>query len=108
MSAQTMLSPITFTPKSLAGLDHAADRFLVGPGHDHDVRRAGLGHHLGFEIAAVHRLQIGDDRRVGKSLAQGPHAVHALGDDQRRAGFQPIDAGPHGQLGGLQGFVAWW
>ena len=32
-------------------------------GHDDDVRRAGLGHHLGFEVAAVHRLQVGDDRR---------------------------------------------
>ena len=88
-----------------ARLHDAADRLLVSPGHDHDVRRAGLGHHLGFQVAAIHRFQVGDDRRLRKSLAQCPHAVHALGDNQRRSGLQPVNARTQRHLGRGNCFV---
>ena len=77
-----------------AGLDDDLEGLLMGAGHDDHVRGAGLGHHLRFEIAAVHRLQVGHDRRVREGLAQGADAVEPFGQDERRTGFEPIDSCP--------------
>ena len=74
----------------------------MGALHHDDVRRPGLGHDLGLEPAAVHRLQVSHDRRLRKSLAQRAHAVHALGDDERRPGLQPVHSATDGELGGLK------
>ena len=57
-------------PEVPSGVDDAPDGRLVRAPHDDDEVRAGLGHHLGLEIAAVHRLQVGDDRMLGKPRAQ--------------------------------------
>jgi len=79
-----------------ARLHDALHRLLVRPRHHHDMRGPGLGHHLGLEVAAVHRLEIGHDRHVRKGRPQGPHAMQALGQDQGGARLQPVDAGPQG------------
>jgi hypothetical protein len=70
------------------------------PGHHDYVRGAGAGHDLGLEIAAVHRFQIGYDGRLGKSRSEFADPMHAFGNDQRRADFQPIDPAAHRQFGG--------
>ena len=88
-----------------ACLHHALDRLLMGPGHHDHVGGAGLGHHLGLQIAAVHRLEIGHDRHVGKRGSQRPHTVQAFGENQRRARLQPVDAGTQCQGRCLEGFV---
>ena len=87
------------------GLDDALDRLGMGPRHHDDMRRAGLGHHLRLEIAAVHRLQIGDDRHPGKGLPQGADAMEPLGEDQRRPCLEPVDAGADGERRGVEGLV---
>ena len=66
---------------------------------------AGLGHHLGFEVTAVHGFEIGDNRRVRKSFAQRADAVEAFGEDQRGARFEPVDPGAEGECGGVEGFI---
>jgi len=88
-----------------AGLDDALEGFLVGAGHDDDVGRAGLGHHLGLEVAAVHRLQVSDDWDLREALAQGAHAVQPLGEDERRAGLEPVHARPAGHGRGVEGLL---
>lgn len=88
-----------------AGFDDALDRFGMGAGHDDDMGSAGFGHHFSFEVATVHGLQIGDDRDLGKSRAQGADAVEAFGEDERGASFEPINAGAEGEGGGFEGFV---
>src|SRR5262249_2164859 len=40
-----------------------------------------------------------------KGLAEFAHAVKTFGQDEGRAGLQPIHPGPHGQGGGFEGFV---
>src|SRR5262249_5171238 len=86
------------------GLDYAFDRLRVSARHYYDVRRAGSGHHLGFEIAAVHSLQVCDYRVVGEFPAQRPHAVKPFGPDQRRARFEPVDTGLDRNARGLNRF----
>ena len=75
-------------------LDLLDDAGIVGLAHDHDHVRAGLEHHLGFQPGAVHRLEIGDDGHIGEVGAEGANTVQPLGQDQRRADFQPVDARP--------------
>ena len=94
-----------FDAEVAAGLHNAADRFLVGPGHHHDMRGASLGHQLGFQVAAVHGFQVGHDGRLRKPLSQGANAVHAFGDNQRRTGLQPVDASAQCHLGSGNGFL---
>jgi len=70
----------------------------VGASHHDDVV-APFGHELGFEIAAVHCLEVGDDWTLGKRLRmRGLHSC--LGDDERGAGFEPVNAGTQRHLGG--------
>jgi len=78
-----------------AGLHDDLESFFVGAGHDDHVGGACLGHHLRLEVAAVHRLEVGHNGRPGEGLPQRPHTVQALGEDQRRPGLQPVDAGTH-------------
>ena len=73
--------------------------------HHHDEVRARLGHHLGFEISAIHRFEVGDDRMIRETRAQSFDGVQPFGEEQRRAGFQPVDAGLDGDGGGLDRFV---
>ena len=63
------------------GVDNPADRRLVGPAHHDDEIRARLGHHLGFEVTAVHRLQVGDDRMVGEPRAKAFDRPQPFGED---------------------------
>ena len=60
-----------------AGVDDAPDRRLVRAAHHHDEAGAGLRHHLRLEVAAVHRLQVGDDRddRESARAALRPRAA---------------------------------
>ena len=88
-----------------SGIDDAADRRLVRAAHHDDERRAGLGHHLGLEVPAVHRLQVGDDRMVREARAQRLDRAQPLRQDQRRAGLEPVDAGIDGDRGGLERLV---
>jgi hypothetical protein len=81
------------------------NRFHMGAGHDHDVGGAGLGHHFGFKITPVHCFEIGNDGMVGKCRAQGAYTVQALGQNERSARFEPVDAGLDGDAGGVQGFL---
>ncbi len=76
------------------GLDDDLEGFFVGSGHDDHMRGARLGHHLGLEVAAVHRLQVGHDRGLREGLAQGADAVEPFRQDERRARFEPIDSRP--------------
>ena len=88
-----------------ARVDDAPDRRFVRASHDDHEARAGLGHHLRFEIAAIHRLQIGDDRMIRKPLVKRLDGVEAFGEEQRRARFQPVDAGVDRDLRGLERVV---
>src|SRR5215510_13060865 len=80
-------------PEIAPGFDDAFDRLRVRASHHHHVRRAGFGHHLGFEVTPVHRLQVGDDRTVWKFPPQRAHAVKPFGQNQRRARFEPVNSG---------------
>ena len=84
-----------------AGLYDDLEGLFVGAGHHYHVGGSGLGHHLRFEVAAVHRLQVGHDRDVREGLAQGADAMETLGQDERSARFEPIYARPHGHRGCL-------
>ena len=107
-SSAARLSPITLHAEVAAGVDHAANRRLVGAPHHDDEAGAGLRHHLGFEIAAVHRLQVGDDGMVREAFAQRRDRVQPLGQDQRRAGLEPVDAGVDGDLRGVERLRRGW
>ena len=76
-----------------SGVDDAADGGFVRTAHHHDEIGARLRHHLGLEIPAIHRFQIGDDRMIGKPAAKLLDGAQALGQEQRRAGLQPVHAG---------------
>jgi hypothetical protein len=68
-----------------AGFYHALDRLRMRPRHHDHMRGSRLGHHLGFEIATIHCLEISDNGHGGKRFAQGAHAVQTLGKDERGA-----------------------
>ena len=89
----------------LSRLDRLADRRLVRAPHDHDEVGARLRHHLGLQVAAVHDLEVGDDRMIGKAGAQPLDAADAMREDERRARLEPVDAGVDGDLGRLQRLV---
>ena len=74
----------------------------MGPSHHHDEVRARLGHHLGFEVTAVHRLQVGDDRMSREPRAKALDRPQPFGEDQRRTGLEPVDAGIDADRGSLQ------
>ncbi len=88
-----------------SGLHHALDGLLMRAGHHHHVGRARFGHHFRFQVTAVHRLQISYDGHAGKALAQAAHAMQALRENERRAGFQPIHARPQGHFRRGERFV---
>ena len=50
----------------------------MSTGHNYYMSSSGFGHHFGFEIAAVHSLQIGNNRHTGKSFTKFPDAVKAF------------------------------
>ena len=75
-----------------AGLDDAPDGRFVRAAHDDHEVGARLGHHLGLEISAVHRLQIGHDRMSREARAKLLDGMKPFGEEQRCAGFQPVDA----------------
>ena len=88
-----------------AGVDDAADRRLVGAPHHDDEAGARLRHHLRFEVAAVHRLQVRDDRMIGKPRAELLDRAEAFGEEQGRAGLEPVDAGVDRDRGRLERLV---
>lgn len=94
-----------FDAEIAAGLDDAFDGFIMRAGHDDDVSGTGFSHHFGFEIAAVHGFEVGDDGNAGEVLTQRANAVETFGKDERSAGFQPVHAGAQGGGGGGEGFV---
>lgn len=87
------------------GLDHALDGFGMCPRHDDHMRCSRLGHHFGLQVAAIHGLEIGDNRGVGEGLSQGADPMQSFRQDQGSARFQPVDSGAHGQRGGFKSFV---
>ncbi len=86
-------------------VDHAADRRLVRASHDDDEVGACLRHHLRFEVASIHRLQIGNDWMLREASAQLFDRVEPFRKEQRRARFEPIHAGFNANGGGLNRFV---
>lgn len=88
-----------------SGLDDTLDCFFMRARHDDDVRGSAFGHHLGFEVAAIHCLQVGDDRSVGKGLPEFANAMKSFGEDERSASLKPIDASAHREGGCFKGFV---
>ena len=88
-----------------AGLHDHLEGLLVGAGHHDHVGRAGLGHHLRLQVAAVHRLEVGHDRGLREGLAEGADAVEALGEDERGARLEPVNPCPHGHRGRFQGLI---
>jgi hypothetical protein len=84
---------MTLMPKSLPASTNSPDRRLVRSPHDDNEIRTRLRHHLRFEIATVHRLQVGHDGVVGKPRAQRFHRAQPFGEQQRRPCFEPVDAG---------------
>ena len=92
-------------PEVAPGVDDPPNRRFVRAPHDDDEIRSRLGHHLGLEIAAVHRLQIGHDGMIGKSFAQRFHGAQAFRQQQRCAGLQPVHAGGHGYASRFNRFV---
>lgn len=71
--------------------------------HHHHVRGPGLRHHFGFEVPAVHGLEIGHDR-VREFAAQPAHRLQTFGQNQGRACFQPIHARAHRALRHVERF----
>ena len=92
-------------PMLTTGFDNDFYGLRVCAGHHHHMCGPGFGHHLGFKISPIHRLQIRDDRNTGKMLAQGFNTMQSLGQDERRPGFKPIHARPHRQGGGFKRLV---
>ena len=92
-------------PEVASGLDDAADRRLVRTPHHHDLVGAGLGHHLGLEVAAVHGLQVGDDRVIRKPRPQRLDRAQAVSQEERRAGFEPVHAGRDADVRGREGLL---
>ena len=72
------------------GVDDAADGRFVRPAHDDDERCARFRHHLGFEIAAVHRLEIRHDRLLREPGVKLFDRMQPLRQQQRRAGLEPV------------------
>ena len=95
LSGQSMMSPMTKRPYILGRADRLADRVLVRLAHHHHERRAVAEHHLGFEVARVHRLQVGDDRVIRVQLVERGHRVEPLTEDERCSDLEPIDASSH-------------
>ena len=88
-----------------AGVDDAANRGFMRAAHHDDEVCARLGHHLRFEVPAVHGFQVGDDRMLRKLPAQRLHGVQSMGQQQRRARLEPVHAGVHRHGGGLERFI---
>jgi len=57
------------TPKSRPARTQAVIVAGVGHAHDDAVGGSRLRHHFHFQVAAIHRLEISDDRVVGEVLA---------------------------------------
>jgi hypothetical protein len=76
-----------FATEIRTSFDHTASGFFMSSRHDNDVSRTGLGHHLGFQVAAIHGFEIGNDGRVREFSPQRADAVKSLGKNQRRARF---------------------
>ena len=74
------------------------------PHDDHHVA-AGFEHHLGFQPGAVHGFEVDHDGRVGKLPPEGAHGVQTLGQQQRRADLEPVDAGFDRGAGEVERFV---
>ena len=86
-----------------AGLDHGLERLRVRTRHHHDVGGPGARDHLRFQVAAVHRLEVGHDRMAWEGGAQLPHRAQALREQERRARLQPVHARLHGHARRVHG-----
>jgi len=93
-----------FAVEILARIDDALDRLSVSAGHDNDVRRPCLCHHLGFEIAAIHGFEVRDDRNAWKFFSQGTDSMEPFCKDQRSPRFEPVDSGAQRHASGGNGF----
>jgi len=88
-----------FDAKVAAGFHDELHCFRVGLTHYDHHASAGFGHQLGFEAAAVHDFKVGNDGDQGVTGAKFADAARAFGEDERRSGFDPIDAGAESQIG---------
>ena len=75
---------------------------FVRASHDDDQVGARLGHHFRLQVATVHRLEVGDDGVVREPAVELLDGAQALGQQQRRAGLEPVHAGCDGRLGHLE------
>jgi hypothetical protein len=79
---------------------HAREREEI-----HDVA-AGRIDAARLAAAAVHRLHVGQEERVGKPLAERRHHVRdALALDQRRPHFDDVDSPGHGRRGHRESLI---
>jgi hypothetical protein len=60
---------------------------------------------LAIISASVHRLQVRDDGMTRKPFAELLHRVKSVGEQQRRAGLEPVHARFDGDRSGLDRFV---
>jgi len=84
---------------------HKLDCLGMSLSHHHEQTSPGLHHDFSFEPAAVHCLEIGDNRYARVAITQLPYRSHALGNDKRGAHFEPIDAGADAYLGCMKRFA---
>jgi hypothetical protein len=71
--------------------------------HRHVMATLALREEHVFE-AGIHRFVIRQDRHFRKGARQFPNYACALGDNERRAGFENVDTGPNADLGGSNCF----
>ena len=88
-----------------AGPHRLAHGMLVGDRHHDHEGGPGAEHHLRLQVTGIYRLEIGHDRMLGEPVVQRAHRVQALGEDQRRARLEPVDARTHADLRGRDRLV---
>src|SRR5690606_4695455 len=102
MTAQVI--PHDFHSKILPCLNYAFDALFMCTRHDNHVGGTRFSHHFCFQVASVHGFQIGHDGSVRKCLSEFAYTVQPLCQDQRSAGFKPVNSSPHGHSRSLEGF----
>ncbi len=100
-----MLSPMTFAPKSRPALTTSSMVSSCACPMTTTMTGSGLRRHLRLQPAAVHDFQIRNNRHIRITRPQFPNAAHAFGNDERRAGFEPVHARSQSDLGGIESFT---
>jgi hypothetical protein len=90
-----MVSTTTKAPKRAAVRPTAA--WVAGEVEERTRHepRASPQHHLGFEVARVHGLGVGEDRRVRTKLARGRYRADPETFEKRRANLDDVGYPSH-------------